>query len=272
MKSRLKSVNRQRFFPFQPEIAYTMDNYIEHKPLYPSKGNIALYYQFNTPENSIHSISLIPDGCFDIVFCCCDKDHGAFLWTSSTQRSEKLVLKPNCKYFGVKFLPEQNIIKLNSSMRELRGKQVPLEEVIAIVPHAIKEIIATPTFHEKVNIFESFLKTSKKRSKKQTIIEYCIKKVYSLRGRLNMNQLVVATGFSDRYIREIFTESIGFSPKQFSEVIRFQNSLAMMLNEAEYSMLEIVHENGYHDQAHFIKRFKKHAHVSPVKYKKSLLE
>lgn len=272
MKSLLELENKQRFFPFQPEITYIMDNYIEYKPLHTSSRNIALYYQFDAPKNAIDSFSLLPDGCFDMVFCCCKENHTAYLWTSSTQRSEEFKLQHKCKYFGVKFLPEQHVIKLNSSMRELLGKQIPLIDVVSIVPNAIEEITAAPTFYERINVFEKLLDKYTKKSKNQRIIEYCINKIYSLKGKLSINQLVADTGFSDRYIRNIFEEYVGFSPKQFSEVVRFQKSLSMMLKENEYSMLEIVHENGYHDQAHFIKRFKKHAHVSPSKYKRFLLE
>lgn len=266
------TMKKQAFSPLQPEIQYVMDNYMEQKPFKQlASKNIALYYQFNTPNTLENSVSLVPDGCFDIVFCCCPIASSTSIWTSPTQRSKQLHLQANCEYFGIRFLPEQNLIKLKKPMKELLGNVIPIDDFMTLDPSIINKIISANNFTDRINIFNNHIQTPNIKSKSKLIIDYCINKIYLFKGKININHLSIDTGYSDRYIRNIFEEKIGFSPKQFSEIVRFQNSLAMILKENHYSMLDVVHENGYHDQAHFIKGFKKFVHIPPNRYRKSLL-
>jgi AraC-like DNA-binding protein len=251
------------FFPSQPELQYKMDNYIELKPL---RRNIALYYQFRTQKESITSFSLIPDGSIDILFCCCPKNPIPFLWTSPLHRSEQLDFKEGCEYFGVRFLPEQRIIKLKYSMRELLGKKIPLIEIMPIDSCIVEKVLFGKSFVERIQLFEKFIESFTSEWSYQSIVEFCIKKIYLSKGNINIKQLSQDTGYSDRHIRKKFEESIGFSPKQFSEIVRFQNSLAMIGKGVIYNSSDVVYENGYHDHAHFIKEFKKFTHLTPTQF------
>lgn len=82
-----------------------------------------------------------------------------------------------------------------------------------------------------------------------------------------MDQLAQETGYSLRYLRKKFDDYIGLSPKLFSEIIRFQNSLNMIISKDIFNWWDIVSENGYYDQAHFINQFRKFSHLTPAKFK-----
>ncbi|SDJ15955.1 helix-turn-helix domain-containing protein [Alteribacillus bidgolensis] len=260
------------FFPSQPEVQYKMDNYIEQKPLkLPIRKHIALFYQFETQKNSVNSFSLIPDGCFDMLFCCSSTKPSGFLWTSPLQRREQLNFEVGCKYFGVRFTPEQGIINLKYSMRELLGEKIPLDDVMVIDPFFVEQIVSRQSFSERVHLFEKFIESLFSDSIYQNIVEYSINQIYESKGNININQLSMDTGYSDRYIRKKFEESIGFSPKQFSEIVRFQNSLAMLFTDNNKQKLsDVVYENGYHDQAHFVKGFKKFVDLTPTQFIQNL--
>ncbi|TCP27784.1 AraC-like DNA-binding protein [Scopulibacillus darangshiensis] len=259
------------FFPSQPEVQYKMEDYIEYKPLRSSiNKNIALYYQFKTQKESINSFSLIPDGSIDLLFCCDPKKPSIFLWTSPLQRSEQLDFQEECEYFGVRLFPEQGIIKLKYSMRELLGKKIPLVDIMPVDPIILEKILFKKSFDERIELFGKFVNSLISDMSCQSIVEYAIKKIYKNKGNININQLSMDTGYSDRYLRKKFEESIGFSPKQFSEMVRFQNSLAMIFKERSYNSLDIAYENGYHDQAHFIKGFKKFVDLTPTQFIENL--
>ncbi|HLS34996.1 MAG TPA: helix-turn-helix domain-containing protein [Bacillota bacterium] len=272
MKSIVKFNNNQDFYPFQPEIKHIMDHYIEYKPKHAFNNNIALYYQFHVPTNNIRSFSLIPDGCFDIVFCCDIENQSASLWTSPIVRSEQLELKRGCKYFGVRFLPEQNIFTFNKPMKELLDQQIPLQTAVTITPNTIEAIAHATSFEQRIIIFDEQLIKYTKRSTKQTILKYCVNQIYKYKGGLSINVLIENTGFSDRYIRHLFNKYIGFSPKQFSQIVRFQNTLTMILKNRPPAMLEVIYANGFYDQAHFINNFKNFTQLSPARYRNTLLE
>lgn len=257
------------FFPAQPEIEYKMENYVERKPIGNSitHKSIALFYQFKTKKEASNSFSLIPDGSIDLLFCCSEKKPSIFLWTSPNQRSERLDLLENCDYFGVRLFPEQRLLELKYSMRELLGKTIPLYDVMSIDTSLLEQISYGTSFEERIRLFERFCEKFYSKMEYQDLIDYSVKQIYSTKGNINIKQLSLDIGYSDRYLRKKFEESIGFTPKQFSEMVRFQNSLAtMMINHNNYNPLDIVYENGYHDQAHFIKGFKKFADLTPTQF------
>uniref|UniRef100_A0A942YDM6 AraC family transcriptional regulator n=1 Tax=Neobacillus citreus TaxID=2833578 RepID=A0A942YDM6_9BACI len=255
------------FFPSQPEIQYKMDHYIEQKKL---GSDIALYYQFKTQKASVNSFSLIPDGSIDLLFCCSPENYSTFLWTSPHYRSEQLDFLEGCEYFGVRLFPEQKIFTFNYSMRDLLGKKIPLEDVMPIDSSLMEQIFIGKSFNERVYFFEKFIEKLNTEKDDTSLIEYCIKKIYLSKGTIKVSQLSVDTGYSDRFLRKKFEEYIGFSPKQFSEIVRFQNSLALIFENDRYNSLDIVYENGYHDHTHFIKGFKKFTQLTPTQFLKNL--
>ncbi|MBB5323249.1 AraC-like DNA-binding protein [Anoxybacillus tepidamans] len=264
--------NFKHYFPFQPEIQASTNSYIELKPIGQLIGkDIALFYQFKTNNDSAYSISLVPDGCFDILFCCSSSKPSAFLWTSPFQRRKQPKFLSNCEYFGVRFFPEQGMIKLKYPMKELLEQQIPLFDVMTGDLSIIEEIAAGKNFDERIRIFKKFLdRTKYEVDYDQKIIDYAIEKIYLSNGVLNINHLSEEIGYSDRYIRKIFEKHIGFSPKQFCQIVKFQNSLDMILKADNPLLLNsksLPSDNGYYDQSHFIREFKKFVLLTPKQYK-----
>lgn len=259
----------EHYFPSQPEIKKNTQNYIELRPSGQwFSQDIALFYQFKTDRNSPTFLSLIPDGCFDILFCCDSEYPSSFLWTSPNQRIKQPEFKKGCDYFGVRFFPEQSILKLNFPMAELLNKQIPLFDVFSGDQSIIERISEQEAFCKKVDVFDAFLKKVHFDSRKDLqMVKYAIQEIYTSRGLVNISDLSHSIGFSQQYIRRKFEEYIGFSPKQFSQVVKFQNCLDMLLDKDDSDIMDIIYENGFYDQAHFIKGFKKFIDLTPKQYK-----
>ena len=60
-----------------------------------------------------------------------------------------------------------------------------------------------------------------------------------------------------------FISVVGMSPKQLSRIVRMQSTLKMLEQKNFASLTSLAHENGYYDQAHFIKDFKEFTGMSP---------
>lgn len=260
------------YFPFQPEIQMTTTSYKELKPAeYAKSKDIALFYQFETKKGQKTALSLIPDGCFDIIFCCDLKTPSAFLWTSPVSRLKQPDFLDGCEYFGVRFFPEQSLLKLHYPMKELLNQQIPLADVLFFDPSLIEQISLAGSFGERITLFKQFIQESTEISGSGLdLVDYSIQKIYLAGGMLNIKQLSREIGYSEQYIRRKFEEYIGFSPKQFCKVIQFQNSLNCILKMDHVDVLDVIHENGYYDQPHFIKDFKKLMNVTPKQYKETL--
>ena len=56
------------------------------------------------------------------------------------------------------------------------------------------------------------------------------------------------------------------SPKQLSRVVRLQATIKMMGQKKFVSLTSLALENGYYDQAHFIKDFREFTGLSPKSF------
>ncbi|MEH7336130.1 helix-turn-helix domain-containing protein [Neobacillus drentensis] len=265
--SQLKTVS---YLPSQPEIEKNSDYYLEKKPTsFLCKRNIAVFFQFKIKQNGAKLVSIIPDGAFDLLFCCHPSQPEVYLWTTPSKRMRiQEGFREDCDYFGVRFYPEQQLFYFHYNMKGLLDQKIPLNDVIKMDPTFAEQIVEAQTFEERIQLFESLMeKRQAEKSPSQLIIEYSIQKIYSTKGQIKIEMLSDDIGYTDRYLRKKFEEQIGVSPKQFSLIVRFQNALKVMLNDHNYDLSKILFEQGYHDQSHFIHSFKNFTNLSPERFR-----
>lgn len=249
--------------PMQPEFENNTDYYIEHKEKDIISHSNRLFYQFKLSENYDNSISIVPDGCVDILLYCSEQNGSAIIGGSALQKTA-LDLQANCEYFGVRFLPSLETKYLNYSMKEMTDNIMPLTDIISADYSAIERIIYERTFHKRITLFKELIGCHVFPSDSpQNAITYAVKKIYSLKGNIGIHQLAEETGYSTRYLRKQFQEHVGIPPKLFSNIVRFQHSLYMLTKRNNCTIWDVINENGYHDQAHLIKEFKKFASITP---------
>lgn len=252
------------YHPLQPGFEFNMDHYIELK-----RGrdlisqDATLIYQFKTSKNSVNSTLVVPDGCIDLTFCCNPKKSSANI-VGTVLQGKQIAFKENTEYFGIRYLPGQGIYL----MKELINKQIPLIDVISNASGIVDKIGEAQSFKERTELLVNFINSSMLKSYTvPDIVSYSIKAICLARGNLIIDQLAHETGYSNRYLRKKFEEFIGLSPKVFSEIIRFQNSLRMIIEPENYDYSDIINENGYYDQSHLNYQFKKFCNLTPAKLK-----
>lgn len=78
----------------------------------------------------------------------------------------------------------------------------------------------------------------------------------------NINNVAERYGISARYLQKVFLHYTGLTPKLYSKINRFQNSL-LLLNKGDQPLTAIAYECGYFDQSHFIREFKSFTGFAP---------
>ncbi|MFR5152604.1 MAG: helix-turn-helix domain-containing protein [Ruminococcus sp.] len=77
------------------------------------------------------------------------------------------------------------------------------------------------------------------------------------RWKYSIQMLSRETGYSECYIRRVFKEIHGISPKEFERFIRFQAFLGEITKSPEQAGSEETALNcGYYDQSHMLKDFR----------------
>lgn len=97
-------------------------------------------------------------------------------------------------------------------------------------------------------------------------LDNAIASIYRCNGNISVNELVIASGLSNRHFSRVFSEIVGVPPKYFCKVIQL-NSIFEVINTSDTNnLLQLALEYGYYDQAHFINDFKKLIGDSPERF------
>lgn len=90
-----------------------------------------------------------------------------------------------------------------------------------------------------------------------TLEEYMRQRIYATKGNITIGMLSRETGYSECYIRRIFKQIHGISPKEFERFIRFQAFLNEITSAPKAADSEETALNcGYYDQSHMLKDFR----------------
>jgi AraC-like DNA-binding protein len=82
-------------------------------------------------------------------------------------------------------------------------------------------------------------------------------------GLTPLNNIKKDLSVSERTFERRFLKAVGVTAKQFSQIIRFQNSLDDLKSNGYEVLSDIVYKNGFADQSHFTRVFKAFTGATP---------
>jgi AraC-like DNA-binding protein len=105
---------------------------------------------------------------------------------------------------------------------------------------------------------------------KRALLDYKIQQAIRLiihhQGNLSIQELNKALNITERTFERRFLTQVGVSPKQFSQIIKFQLSLNQLMDKDYIKLTDIVYNNGFADQSHFIRVFKAFTGKTPKQF------
>ncbi|MFD2963664.1 MULTISPECIES: helix-turn-helix domain-containing protein [Olivibacter] len=84
-------------------------------------------------------------------------------------------------------------------------------------------------------------------------------------GNVDMLGLANQNFLSQRQFERKFKSLIGFSPKMFSRIVRFEACLSNTVSKSQ-SLVQLSLDSGYYDQPHMIRDFKEFSGKHPRRY------
>lgn len=91
-------------------------------------------------------------------------------------------------------------------------------------------------------------------------------KISQFPASCNIMSLAKDFGISPRQLERRFKLTIGYSPKQFLRVSRFEIALAELKARIDPKISDIAYRLGYADQSHLIREFKEFSGHTPTRY------
>ncbi len=257
-------------------------SFTQYQPAGPLREYIDAYWVRVTPLGLSTAVANLPvsrriyaDGCSDIfvnmgAFAACYNStvsiHPGRLYLGGTMTAYGVVSSMAGSVFvGIRFRPGGFFALYRIAMEEALDLVIefPDPELLSLLGnHAAQEFAAQLDGHfltKPVNLKHDFVSI--------------YQKIYHLKGQVSVEGLSRDSHVSHRTMDRIFKQNVGTHPKEFIQIVRFQEVLKRLRSAASgqtppESLLRIAYELGYYDHAHLTNEFKRYSGVTPSEWEK----
>jgi AraC-like DNA-binding protein len=231
-------------------------------------GIVSDFYQFDSASES-GEVCVIPDGCMDLLF---RYDRSGVTKTLEGYHLKKVVIPINQvgSAFGVRFVPGglANVANVQSS--ELIGEAVPMTDFLK-KDSLLERMDDLQDFGRRIEAISTYLLSRIHKSYGSAdVVRYCTDRIIASQGGVHIGDLSEETGYTIRYLRILYHQHVGISPKELCEIIKFQNSYLqyahLQKENREFSLCDLAAQAGYYDQSHMNKCYHKMVGAIPQKF------
>ncbi len=239
--------------------------YKKVKPYKELEPYIHFYWELKGNEAERQWERVFPDGCAGIVINLgdtCLTDNGSTLMefgktyvVGAMTSFKDSFIDTDTHLIGVCLKPATfaNFYKY-TSQNELTNDTVEFEKSNSF---NLDKIIENP-----FNYFDHFY--SERIITKSNQLQKVIDDIHLTNGQMSIYKLSRRHFITTRQLERNFKKFIGLTPKEYSNIIRFQNALNIIKNSSENrSLLDIAFECGYYDHSHLNNEFKRNTGLSP---------
>lgn len=231
--------------------------YKEFAPCLSLQPYIHCFWELSSPEllNEPYLYRVIADGCIDLLMD--NNDFNGILIAGITDSAFDIPMKGNISYFGIRFLPGCSRYFFRFPASVIANQMVAGGEVL---DKRISDFAATVFERKgiagKIEVAEKYL-LARLFKLNVSLHPSLSQALESMLRDKTANMETDATGWiSPRQLRRLFHDHVGCSPKLFSRIARFQQTLYTLQFGKETAKQNAFYDHGYFDQSHFIKEFK----------------
>lgn len=243
-------------------------DYQEYEPSNSLEPYVACYWTSDfspTEQPQLHRI--IPDGCIDIIVDrrAVSLTKGAFISELMTSYEVLDLTRPQA-LFGIRFFAETVHLFLRDPVSAFVGTPPLLADLWGSeAALLVEEMMEAPEIRDMIEIVERKLLRCLHRhvSISEGLLQTSISYLYAAQGNLSVKALAETLCYSERNLRRLFQHELGVSPKELSQIIRFQAMLQRLYHTPPAHLTQLAHMYGYFDQPHFIKDFKRYYGLPP---------
>jgi AraC-like DNA-binding protein len=235
-------------------------------------------------ENVEHKIPFYADGFPGIIFSKSrnpfylqprNKKLSEFYLYGQTIEPISLDVKGAFKMICMRLFPFAARILLGVDPKILNDDCFDLRQITNIdTNQTLKKLNSVGNKNELVNIIENYFHELLRDASLNPDyrIKLAINLILSKNGMVSIKEIRDQLHVTERTLERHFLKEIGVTAKQFSKIIQFSSSMNR-ITEADYvNLTEIGYENGFADQSHFIRSFKRFTGKTPKEFQKLIAQ
>jgi AraC-like DNA-binding protein len=227
------------------------------------------------------SFSIYADGCPGIIFCSSENDlhlnqskklSSVFLYGQTVQPIT-LDSERRLKMVVLSFHPHIIRPLFRFSAKEVTDDCLDLNLLPAVPRINLSQQLWNSVPAEKqVQVLFDYVRQVIDRNNGEIDkgIQYATDKLIDTNGSVSLKRLQNDLNVTERTFERRFEQFVGVSPKMFSKISQFQASLAQIKSNKFLKLSDVAYDNGYADQSHFIRTFRKFTGRSPLDFYRQL--
>lgn len=167
---------------------------------------------------------------------------------------------------GISFFSYGFFPFLNIPMSEFRNIIMGVSEIgfsfLISVNDRLKE---APDINSKLEILENeLLKLLIRNNESHHEFRKIFNALHGSHNRMTISEFCNNSNIGVRSLERMYNKYVGLSPNSYGTLNRFHNSLTMLINKDFSKLSDLAYDQGFFDQMHFIKQFKRFTGNAPA--------
>ena len=169
---------------------------------------------------------------------------------------------------GIVFEPGGFAPFVSDAVDLFSNRSVSLEELwgasAGMLRDRLREL-ATPI--ARLRCLEEFLlHRFGERLSRHRVIDFALSSFQRAPRFASVREVAKSTGWSERRFSQVFREEVGFSPKVWARILRFQRAVQQLHAGVDLPWAELALDCGYYDQSHFANEFRAFSGIDATSY------
>ncbi len=172
------------------------------------------------------------------------------------------------KIMGVQFHPGGAYPFFLPPARLLCNEHVALEDVWGAAAGRLhQQLVEAPCVETKFRLLRDALVARMPRSlQRHPAVALALARFHGASDDIRVGAVAAESGLSRRRFIEAFVEEVGFTPKLYLRLQRFNRVLGRVFGAEAVDWSEIAYLHGYADQPHFNREFREFSGLTPSQY------
>jgi AraC-like DNA-binding protein len=169
---------------------------------------------------------------------------------------------------GIVFHPGGFAPFARDSVDLFSNRNVGLEDIWGSASGSLRDRLrelATPS--ERLVCLEAFLRQRfGGQLSRHALVDFALDRFQRAPGASTVQEVARSTGWSERRFSQVFREQVGFSPKAWTRILRFQRAVGQLHAGVDVRWAEMALDCGYYDQSHFANEFRAFSGIDATTY------
>jgi AraC-like DNA-binding protein len=245
------------------------------------KPYVKCFYIYESDSAVTFDDTVFPSGCMEIIF-----NLGSGNWQTAADDAYVTtppvelwgqIIKPlpvrsigRNTMLGIRFYPHAAACFLGRQVGQFNNQVIDFNDIYgSAVRELHSRLLHNTDWNKRVNLLEEFLlkqlAVSAKKLSKMEVMGNIMNEIRKEDFYENITGIASRYGITSRYLQKLFLQYTGLTPKLYTKINRFQNSLKLV-SKKDRSLTAIAYDCGYFDQSHFIREFKYFSGHTPSGY------